>query len=270
MNTRFIEIQNLSQIVSYINDSSLILLDIDDTLIRASTYLGSKDWVAFLRRLLSTLKKEALIEPLIWNILPQVSFSLVESSSVCLIRQIQNEYLCTILGYTARPFIPYKGSDFTIHLLENLGIHFEQSSNTDVFNKVLGYKRGVIFTDGVEKGVFLENVLCQIKFKYHSVVFVDDRIEQIQSVATILQKHGIDYHCFFYKPLEKLHELFDERACAVQMHFLRTEKKILSNSAASERKAHSLLNLKDVIKQLIEQYEKTLSNSDLSNSNQKF
>jgi hypothetical protein len=75
MKNSIIEIQNLSQIFPYISNSSLILLDIDDTLIHASTYLGSKNWVALIRKILSLLKKEKLIEPLIWKVLPQIPSS---------------------------------------------------------------------------------------------------------------------------------------------------------------------------------------------------
>ena len=60
-------------------------------------------------------------------------------------------------------------------------------------------KSGVIFTSGLDKGIVLEYVFETYNYYPKTVIFVDDLIENIESLKQICLKLNIDFYGFHYK-----------------------------------------------------------------------
>ncbi len=84
------------------------------------------------------------------------------------------------------------------------------------------YSDGVLETECPLKGPVLEEVLQKINAKPKKIIFVDDRLEQIESVEEICHKHGIQSISFHYTATKAAPEL-DTAVADYQLHTLVKE-----------------------------------------------
>ncbi len=93
--------------------------------------------------------------------------------------------------------------------------------------KSFEYADGIIETESELKGPVLDDVLLSLAQKPHKIIFVDDRIEQIQSVEAVCAKHNIPCLAFHYTSTEHIPELNDAVA-DYQLHMLVDHHKWVS------------------------------------------
>jgi len=99
-------------------------------------------------------------------------------------------------------------------LLQQLGIHFSLKYPNTVFDTLPRYEdrypilyEGILCTNTLEKGIVFEAFLDKFRVQPSRIIFFDDEVENLYSVAAVCKKRGISYHlfrCMAYSMLPKL------------------------------------------------------------------
>jgi hypothetical protein len=223
--------------------SSLIVVDVDETLVMTSnasvltTAEGVKEFQRYIRNVQMDLHSK--------NVLCQKLQAILDRKVACepitsqVLRQLQGAG-CWVLGLTAR----YSHmsartnatlSELAIDLSANSPLPRNQALQ-DPDTKAL-FCNGVIFTNAMDKGDVLNRFLTNVVFRplgsepapssYKEIVFVDDRLDNAQSVlrglhiATILRLPVYAYH--YTGSLQAPLTQVQVRICEAQIrHFLHS------------------------------------------------
>lgn len=188
-------ISTLQEVVPVINDSSLLVLDIDDTVVVATTHIGSGKWEKSLRQEFRDegfSEEEAFIKAEnIWN----------EAQENTFVRPTENDVFTLLshkqcLGCTARsPNL----IDITMRQLSLAGVSFtdEEMSYPIMETPLVYFHNGIIFCGGVSKATalfsFLENFPSPPQ-----IIMVDDTLHHLEDVSTVAQQRDIEFIGFFY------------------------------------------------------------------------
>lgn len=193
-----IEIKNFNEIKPYIQSNTLLILDIDDTLLVPVQTLGTDVW--FLHRLKQLQKElnpmDALDQALAeWEAIRHLTkVKIVEEGSDKIIDELQNNQI-TIMGLTTQGLAL---STRTPNQLKKLNIDLSKTapSNQDQYfvnKKGILYHRGILFTSGTPKGEALLKFLDLIAFQPEHIVFVNDKLTHLMDVEKDVIAKGIDF-----------------------------------------------------------------------------
>jgi Protein of unknown function (DUF2608) len=206
------EIKSMSEIISSIDDETLLVFDLDNTLIEPEGNLGSDQWYRYLIRKYVEIdglsEKDANAKAMkLWNKVQWIiKIKVVENDTPMLIKQQQDPATKIrprkIMGFTARtPGI----ADKTLQQLESIGVRFQGRSavhDKDVelrFADVAQFKQGVLFVGEMnDKGKSLLQFLRRINYTPKKIVFVDDRLKNVESVKKALATTKITHIEFRY------------------------------------------------------------------------
>ncbi|WP_115712019.1 DUF2608 domain-containing protein [Legionella sainthelensi] len=194
----FVDIATLYEELRSDPQSTLLVFDIDDTLITMTQPLGSVgwwDWQAELQKTgkdsdkLFTADYQQLVR--IQNILFQLIKMEVTDKYVLPFLNHATDQGAIILGLTARgkdhlsaTMMQLKDNNFTVGdklLFQEKGLKFRNNKTSladnfqcPQFSKEVIYQRGIMFLDGEDKGQALLCVLSKIKTEIKTIIFVDD------------------------------------------------------------------------------------------------
>jgi phosphoglycolate phosphatase-like HAD superfamily hydrolase len=211
------EISSLRQILPELTPGTLLVLDLDNTLIRPAGNLGSDQWYYFLVRKfrdrdgLSAAAAERAAMAL-WNrVQPSLHLQTVEPETARLIRAEQDRGFLT-LGLTART------TDIaatTIAQLRGVGVNLARHTvpthhfTWPTADPVL-FKGGVLFVgEGNEKGRTLLEFLRRAGVRPARIVFVDDKRRHTVSVDRAARVAGVPCVAFRYGATDRRVEEFN-------------------------------------------------------------
>lgn len=221
-----IETNDIHDIKNYIKPETLVIFDIDNTLIEPVQTLGSDQW--FYHRLESSIakgtnKNDALHKTIAeWSAIQQVTkVKEVQPGTKELIAELQNKgYI--IMGLTTRGL---GLSTRTIDQLQSVGIDLAVTAPThaEIFfinNHSVLFRGGTLFTAGTHKGMALIKFLGQIKLAPESVVFINDKRQNIEEVDEICNKCQIPFIGLRYGYLDEKVKSFKNDLADLQLkHF---------------------------------------------------
>ena len=236
------EIKQIDEVFDHIHPETLILFDVDDTLICAPHLLGREQWfhdrVQLLQEEGFSLKEaqdQAFHE---WHAFQHITrMDLVEEHTSRVIERLQEEHV--VMALTARdPAL----INPTRRQLAGHGIFLEKDSllqeslHLSMKPTWTVYSEGVIFTCGGNKGKALFAFLDQIGFEPKEIVFVDDRKRGLSEVEECALERGIPFTGLRYGYLDVRSVPYDRKIAREQHAHLF---KILSNEEAKEKMIHS-------------------------------
>lgn len=221
---KIIETECFNEIRSHITENTAIFFDLDNTLVEPVQHFGSVQWGEhYEKRLLDTGKTlkevEAILQPY-WNkLLPDLSMRLLDQTAPNIIRELQQKGHL-VLGLTARDVVD---AIYTHPLLDQYGIRFEcEYADQEISMRYPAiFERGILFT-GIHntKGETLVELLKQINHFPQRVLFVDDKLNHVQSLEGPLAALNIDYIGVRYSKADKRVQEFDPQIADLQMqHF---------------------------------------------------
>jgi len=192
------EYYEISELLNHLDEAkaakTLILFDVDNTLIEPHGIIGSDQWFAHMMEKnahLPYLDAASRIVPLYHAIRNKVPVKLVEEESTAIIQYAQDRGFMVIGLTVQREEI----SATTLELLRQLTIDFSVSSplGTTRFLE-LGqqslHKDGVVFCCGNhDKGQVLIAFLKECNFFPDHVIFVDDKLKALESVEQALKEY---------------------------------------------------------------------------------
>jgi Protein of unknown function (DUF2608) len=251
----FVEITMLNEISPEITQDTLVLVDLDDTIVTTETMLGSSPWWEhFTRKMMSanfdTRTTFQSVFPLVGKIVQSIPLKPIERDTPFFIRNLQAQNII-VWGLTGRvreaPYDPNFAATTHFHL-QKIGIDFDASPlplganiTRTIHPKQFAY--GILFTSHQLKGPILKQFLQEINFTPAKIIMVDDLNSHLQSVEQVAQEMNIPCACFRYKRLDQTKTMFDPMIGNLQLKALLTQGYIPTDEQASSWKTE-LLKLK--------------------------
>lgn len=195
-----IEISNFKEVPSHVMDSSLVLLDIDDTLMINVQMVGTDEW--FHHRLNTFVKfglpfSEALEKAIAEDeALQNISeMKIVEEGTEAIVDEMQKQGY-VVMGLTTRGFGIAKCT--TRQLLEKtIDLSKTAPSSKDHYAQVgdhaVLYRKGILFTGGTHKGEALFRFCDAIGLHPKRIVFVNDKASHLAQIEEAAKSRNIPF-----------------------------------------------------------------------------
>lgn len=205
------EIQSMEEIVPFIDDDTLVVFDIDNTLIEPYNFLGSDTWyyylVDYLQKVHNLTNDSARRQAEdIWNrTQPLVKCKAVERATPELIASLEKQGN-GVMALTARS---YASKEITKKQLEPNKIYLTNPPvKEDVELDALmstRYSEGILYVgEGQNKGKALVDFLKVTHLRPKKIVFVDDKKKHTNEVNDALNAFGdVVHHEFRYGNTDK-------------------------------------------------------------------
>ena len=231
-----LESSDISLALVLARPESLLVFDLDNTLIEPVQLLGSDQWVG--HQLETLVKKgcsmqEALAEVLpSWlSILKKTEMRVVDPVIPSLMNHLRQRKI-SCLGLTKRD---PDAVCSTIEQLQKLNIHFFPCKNRKLLEEFPGgarYKEGVLFTGrGEDKGHCLLAYLKQFRTLPSHIIAIDDKIAHLKSIERASQSLGIPFIGIRYSITDERVKNFDPHIAEIQWNYFH---KILSDEEAKK------------------------------------
>jgi len=236
-----ISIDSLNQVNLPATTNTLIFFDIDDTLIDSPTMLGSKMWR---KHILEALPHNALNnwhDRLSLYLAEHYPITTVEASTSLFIKELQQEGYA-VYGLTARERnkwydTPRSGIDqLTVTQLDAVDINFHQTlifPSSIAVHQNSEYFQGVLFANTDLKGDFLKQVFAKATALPENVVFIDDKLSQVESVSETLEALGIKADCYWYRAIEEKSSCFNPLLADIQLYYFMHLDLLIPDDEAS-------------------------------------
>ena len=197
---KIIETQNFAEIIRHVDADTLVILDIDDTLLIPVQTLGTDVWFISRRNHYfktindsSLALDKALAE---WEAVRHITkVSIVEEGTQEIIGKMQRNHIF-IMGLTTQGLAL---ATRTIMQLRSLDIDVSKTapSHQDHYfmngqNGVL-YREGILFTSGTPKGEALFKLCDMINYHPKHIVFINDKKTHLEDVEKCAISRNVDF-----------------------------------------------------------------------------
>lgn len=236
------EITDIDDIRPYVAEDALYLFDIDDTLIDNPFSLGSPPWRSWVKSKLPNYNTNfVLYDALTLFIAKNAPYKTVEPSTANLIADLQNQGHA-VFAFTARGRSQWYTTDiegvdrFTQEQLHHVGIDFKNTMIPEELQSLEAayFCDGIIFAQHIKKGDLLKHLFKDLKYIPSLIIFVDDKLDQVQSVEAAVKEAGIPFIGFWYRRSESDRKNFNPTVANIQLEFLLLQEEIINDDAALE------------------------------------
>jgi hypothetical protein len=192
-----------------LGEQTLIVFDIDNTLLKSKHLLGSDQWFNWQNTELSLNSTESIAKdfPELLEIQQQLfslgEMDLVESEIIKYLKEYREEGISMIALTSRGPEM----QQLTFRELNKSLISFDQDKIghdlTPEFNipgatQKLLYQDGVFMTSGAHKGIMLDFLLSKFSANFKHIIFIDDHAKHTDRVYQSLSEKGLDITTFRY------------------------------------------------------------------------
>lgn len=226
--SEIIEVTKMEETFPHIDGNTLIVLDIDNTLIHPAQMLGSDEWFRY--RVGFYKNKGLEFDPALEKALAEwmsvqciTQMELAEENLDKIVADWQNKGY-DVIGLTTRGL---GMATRTIAQLDSVNIDLERTalkSNDFLFDNGRSclYRKGILFTANTHKGRALETLINHLDYQPKKVVFINDKRSHLVPVQTICQNLGIDYVGCRYGALDQRVASFDAKVADIQFERYRS------------------------------------------------
>jgi len=233
-----LETAHFREIKDHIREGTLLILDIDDTLLIPVQTLGTDVW--FVHRLQEHLHSKndpatALDLTLAaWEAVRHITrVQVVEEGTAEIIQKLQQAH-SPVMGLTTQGLTL---ATRTVNQLKSLGIDLTTTapSQEDHYfingkNSVL-YRHGILFTSGTAKGEALLTLLDKLNYPVQHILFINDKKTHLEDVEKSLINKGIAFTGLRYNYRDKKIASFRKEITDIQWKYSSFEH-ILSDEEA--------------------------------------
>lgn len=238
------ESERMEDIIPHVNEETWVFLDVDNTLIESSQYLGSAQWRNHIRGKAydcgySNGETELALDKFWLFVQYFVPVRLVDPYAVNVIEQLKESKTC-VFALTARDAIE---SNHTQKQLSSTDI----ALSSDPFPQTLVLPaarlalldQGVIYCGENTKSEALIAFFKEIGRTPKKIVVVDDRLDQIEGLEKSIEALGIEFVGMRFSAADKRVQAFDGDIADVQFSYL---PKIVTDEEANEM-LHGFIDL---------------------------
>jgi len=213
--SNIIESTSIASVFDHIDHhETLVIFDIDNTILESINEQGSPQWVTALIKHAEEIgmnpeQAYTIIEPILLDVFMKTEVKPVEPEIVSLIAQLQQKNI-SVIGLTARSTLMV---DPTVKHLASIAISLHQTSLA-LENALeiahlpapheAHYHEGVLYCGGVNpKGRTLETLLKSTSYMPEKIIFVDDQLRYLTSVETVAAELKIPFIGIHYTRLDE-------------------------------------------------------------------
>lgn len=238
-----LEIDHLNDVRSYItHQEDLVLIDIDDTLITNPISLGNPAWRSWIKSKIPKYNPGFVVyDALTLFIAKHIPYRPVEDSTAQLISDLQVSGI-PVFAFTARGRSQWYTTDiegvdqFTHEQLNQVGIDFRRTAIPKELQHLepTYFYNGIIFAQHIKKGDLLKHLLKDLNFHPTCIIFIDDKLDQVQSVENVVKELGLPFIGFWYRGVEANISKFKPMIANIQLEALLLKNEIISDDTAHE------------------------------------
>ena len=240
--------KDITEINKHIDKDTLVVFDLDNTLIKNTQTLGSDEWFYHhLQRMKADghtpANSLAKTVELYNKIQSRSKAVLVEPVASKIVAKIQKD-TPNVIALTSRSYIL---KDATISQLNSVNINFNKGigkhkffSATPPLDSVKFY-HGIGFTEDKDKGRCLKDMLEQENLIFSKIVFIDDKIKNVKSLEKMANASNIEYVGIHYTYVNPKMKGLDLEVAAIQEE--------LMESIISDEEAKILFDFRNTKKQ---------------------
>lgn len=229
--SQIIETEHFNEIVQYVQEDTLVLLDIDDTLLIPAQTLGTDVW--FCARLKQKGFDRALAEWEAIRLLTKVK--VVEEGTQEIIAELQNKNIPVMCLTTQGLAL----ATCTINQLHSLNIDVSKTAPSKEDHYFINrhgnlYRQGVLFTSGTPKGKSLLKLLDAMQYFPKRIVFINDKATHLKDVEGDAEAAGYEFIGLRYSFSDKRVGEYNPEIADIQWNH-STLGRILSDEEAKTR-----------------------------------
>lgn len=240
-NAATFEINDMKQILPYVQKNTLVIFDIDNTILRPVQTLGSDQWYSYeVKKLVSsganeTQAIETVIRPWI-QVQKKTAVMAVQPLTPLIIQSLRRNEI-SVMALTSRPV---ELTDTTLSQLKSISAEIPFNPYAKNGFIVGGdastlFARGILFVGPKNvKGMILRQFLQENRVKPSRIIFVDDKAKHVQSVETALLGTGIEYFGFRYGAADPIVQNFDSKIADRQLQIFQSSGELISDQAAAK------------------------------------
>lgn len=234
------EITQIEDVRPYITERTLCLFDIDDTLIDNPISLGSPPWRSWIKsKVANSSAPFVMYDALTLYIAKNTPYKAMEPTTAKLILDLQQSGT-PVFAFTARGRTQWYTTDiegvdrFTHEQLNHAGIDFKK---TQIPQELLSlesiyFNDGIIFAQHIKKGDLLKHLFKDLSYFPPLIIFIDDKLDQVQSVEAAVKEAGIPFIGFWYRRSESDRANFNPHAANIQLETLLLGGEIVTDEEA--------------------------------------
>ncbi|WP_068471198.1 DUF2608 domain-containing protein [Candidatus Protochlamydia phocaeensis] len=235
-----IETNSVKDLVSHVEEGTLVVFDIDNTLLECNQMFGSHEWFcyqmqALKERGLDSHQALAKVLPLYTDIQPHTSFRLVEAEVVEIIRSLQRAGY-PVMALTSRDELVSEATKRHLYahgIDMRLTAPLKESAVLEHEGETTHYQEGVLFTGnaqgGAHKGKALWALLEKTPNLPRKIVFINDTFSHLLPVEEVAAQKKIAFIGLRYGVTDIKVQQFRQEIADIQKEFY---KKILTDEAA--------------------------------------
>ncbi len=238
-----LKIESLAEVNVAQPDQTLFLFDLDDTLFDSAYMVGSKAWRRYIVEAAKKIDSSRNWHDLFSYLLAQKHpLRTVEPFTSQFVQDLQEKgYI--VCGLTSRERkqwydTPQEGVDvLTTHQLTSVNINFNNGRLEHIYPHLARdseYFKGIFFANLEPKGNYLLHLFKNVPELPKKVIFIDDKLSQVESVAKALNELGIDNECYYYPVTDVKAKTFNPLIANIQLyHFIQSNgHEVLSDQEA--------------------------------------
>ncbi len=240
----------LKEAIGRANQDTLVIFDVDHVLIMPTdeytlnrhpyrkelwqaieNRISKEEWKE-LYGITASKAKWRLVDPEIMNIFAELK-----------IRKIPTMALSSI--YTGKFGVIDSIEDWRVKHLHDLGFDFSTLTpiKTDLYAKQLEendgvpiLKSGVMLTAQIDKAKMLEHVLLQSNYRPKTIIFVDDMLNNIESLENLSRKMKIEFYGFHYTAVSQMPlPIINKETEKLRFQILEQDHEWLTHKEMAER-----------------------------------
>lgn len=235
-----VEIKTMNELTKYVDNNTLLIFDLDNTVVAPNQTLGSDQWYEYNVKKYEAqgLDKNAAVDRSLvdWTRVQKITkIKPVEDITPGIILKLQNSGIKT-MGLTARP---EDLAEATVRQLSSIGVNLGRNpvTNIDILDPSNGnflFQYGIIFLGPKHtKGEVLVEFMKLQNLTPKKIVFVDDKAKHVKSVEKELTKLSIPYIGLRYGAADKDVKNFSKEISEVQWNVF--------NGILSDERAKAIL-----------------------------
>jgi hypothetical protein len=238
------EIKTLSEIPSDQPHNTLYLIDLDDTVFDSISLVGSKAW----RKYMVQAAGQDWHDLFSYALAQKYPMKTVEDITPSFVKDLQNKGY-VVCGLTARErkfwyYMPKEGVDLlTVKQLHSVDVDFNNGSLERGYPDLSQdpeYFQGVFFANTELKGDYLLKLFQAASRFPEKMIFIDDKLSQVESVAEALAQLGIPHECYLYSATDRKAAGFDPLIANIQLfYFYESDGQIIVSDQEAARIAES-------------------------------
>lgn len=235
-----LEHNELSIIFDHLTSNTLVLFDVDNTLIRNQHALGTPEWVPHFQEQkrsagLSLIEaaQETLALYLAINRVAHVS--LIDEKAPQVIESLKKVAGVSILTARENSLIDVTCRQLNILELE-VSTHWQDKKDLLLTTSSKGsFAQGMIFTGGAHKGHCLVEVLNYTEATPEKIIFIDDQEKSLWEVSEVLKGLNTEFLGIRYSNLDAHVAALNPDICAFQLEHFQRHQTLLTNEEAAQR-----------------------------------